>query len=83
VRVAVRVAPAVIGLAMTGWMAGSQLVRDLPPRFDWPAQFEVLRVPAWLALFLLVGEVLLGLADGPPFGIGASGDAQRETATHD
>ena len=58
--VAVAIPPLVV-FGVGVFMAVSQLVRDLPPRFDWPSQFEVLRIPTWIALFVFVGEAVLSM----------------------
>jgi arabinofuranan 3-O-arabinosyltransferase len=53
--------PPIVVFGVGVFMAASQLVRDLPPRFDWPSQFEVLRIPTWIALFVFVGEAVLSM----------------------
>ncbi|MGN6695142.1 MAG: hypothetical protein ACTHN0_13285, partial [Aquihabitans sp.] len=42
-----------------GWMAGRQLVQDLPPGFDWPTYFEAAQSPAWIAVLLLLLDAVV------------------------
>ena len=41
------------------WMALEQLMRELPPGFDWPSYFEELHRPAMLAVALVVLDVFV------------------------
>ena len=64
------------------FMAGSQLLRDLPPRFDWPSQFESLRVPTWIALFAFVGLAIAGSRASARITTAANATAAIQAAIH-
>ncbi|WP_421119967.1 hypothetical protein ACE2AJ_01000 [Aquihabitans daechungensis] len=49
----------VILLATIGWLAGTQLFRELPPGFDWPTYFEGAQEPAWIAVLLLLLDAVV------------------------
>jgi arabinofuranan 3-O-arabinosyltransferase len=60
-RLYLRLAPATILLVLAIGIAGGQLFRRYPKRFEWPTFFDWARDPAWIAVMLLAAEAVIAL----------------------
>jgi hypothetical protein len=65
-RVVLRLFPAAALLAAGIAIAAGQVVREIPPNFEWPTAFEIFHTVGWLAVAFLAADVLVELATRQP-----------------
>jgi arabinofuranan 3-O-arabinosyltransferase len=58
----VRIAPAVIVGVVAIGIAGAQQFQRYPIRFEWPTFFDWARIPVWIAVMLVMAEIVMVLA---------------------
>jgi hypothetical protein len=61
-RLALRLAPGVIVVALAFGLAAAQQLNRYPQRFEWPTFFDWARYPTWIAVAFLAAEAVLSLA---------------------
>jgi hypothetical protein len=59
-RIALRLLPATLAVLIGAYTAWGQLRHRYPASFEWPTYFERARNVAWLAVLLLVADVVVG-----------------------
>jgi hypothetical protein len=60
-RLALRLLPAGVVIAVAFGIAAAQEIRRYPRRFEWPTFFEWARNPVWIAIMLLAADALVAL----------------------
>jgi hypothetical protein len=60
-RLVLRVTPAILIVGVAIGMAGAQTLRHYPLRFEWPTFFDWARYPVWIAIMLIVADVVISL----------------------
>ena len=74
-RGVLRLLPAALIGAIALYVTWGQYRHNYPPQFEWPLNFDRVRNVAWIAVVLLVVDVLVGSVRGRP-----GGRAGRRTA---